>query len=245
MTRSIQVEARPSRIELAPQETAIIVVDMQQGFVGTGGAWDRRGVDPANAQATIAPIARVLAAGREAGLSVLYLTMELGTGRRPEPGGGPGYWTEERWTRWLAAGEPKQAGGPANNLPPGVKESDIMPELAPAPDDIIVVKPRWTGFYKTDLDAILTQRGITTLVFTGGTTSNCLEATLRDAFFRDYRCLLLADCTWEPIGNRLSRSNYAATILLVELSYGWVSDSATLVRALSEHPAAVNVAQAV
>ena len=135
--------------------------------------------------------------------------------------------------------------GPANQLPSGVKESDIVPELAPAPGDIIVVKPRWTGFYKTNLDAILRERGITTLVFTGGTTSNCLEATLRDAFFHDYRCLLLADCTWEPIGNRLSRSNYEATLLLVEVTYGWVSDSSNLVRALSQHLATVNVARAV
>jgi ureidoacrylate peracid hydrolase len=72
-----------------------------------------------------------------------------------------------------------------------------------------------------------------------------LEATLRDAFFRDYRCLLLADCTWEPIGNRLSRTNYEATLLLVEVTYGWVSESATLVRALSQKLATVDVAHAV
>jgi hypothetical protein len=48
-TDSIHVEARPSAIDLAPQETAVVVVDMQQGFVGTGGAWDRMGVDPTKA----------------------------------------------------------------------------------------------------------------------------------------------------------------------------------------------------
>jgi ureidoacrylate peracid hydrolase len=245
---SIQVAARPSALELDPRETAVIVVDMQQGFVGTGGAWDRMGVDPSNAQATVAPIARVLAASRQVGIPIVYLTMNLDSHRPPEPGGGPGYWTEERWTRWIAAGEPKQAADPAGHLPPGVMESDILPELTPEPGEIIVVKPRWTGFYKTDLDAILKERAITTLIFTGGTTSNCLEATLRDAFFRDYRCLLLADCTWEPIGNRLSRTNYEATLLLVELTYGWVSESATLVRALSQtlaSVASVDVAHAV
>jgi ureidoacrylate peracid hydrolase len=147
--------------------------------------------------------------------------MDLDSDRRPEPGGGAGYWTQERWTRWIAAGEPKRTVDPDCRLPAGVSESDILPELAPAPGDVIVLKSRWTGFYKTDLDAILKQRGITTLVFTGVTTSTCVEATLRDAFFRDYRCMLLADCTWEPVGNRLSRSNYEATLLLVELQYGW------------------------
>ena len=143
----------------------------------------------------------MLTAGRQAGLSLVYLTMDLDSDRPPEPGGGAGYWTEERWSPWIAAGEQKQTLDPDCHLPAGVRESDIMPELAPEPGDIVVLKPRWSGFYKTDLDAILKQRGITTLVFTGVATSNCLEATLRDAFFRDYRCLrgvgsaALSDCT--------------------------------------------------
>jgi ureidoacrylate peracid hydrolase len=202
------------------------------------------GVDPTNAQATIAPIARVLEASRDAGITIVYTIMGPPPGGRPDPGGGPGYWTQERWDRWIAAGEPKPPGSPVRQLP-GVSESDIMPELTPTPNDITVLKPRWTGFYKTDLDAILKARGITTLVFTGGTTSNCLEATLRDAFFRDYRCLLLADCTWEPIGNRLPRTNYEATLLLVELAYGWVTQSAELIRALGAKSTALDVAQAV
>jgi len=244
-TDSIHVEARPSALDLAPAETAVVVVDMQQGFAGTGGAWDRMGVDPTNAQATIAPIARVLTVSRAAGLSVVYLTMDLDSDRRPEPGGGAGYWTQERWTRWIAAGEPKRTVDPDCRLPAGVSESDILPELAPAPGDVIVLKSRWTGFYNTDLDAILKRRGITTLVFTGVTTSTCVEATLRDAFFRDYGCMLLADCTWEPVGNRLSRSNYEATLLLVELQYGWVSDSSALVLALGQQRTNVNAAPVV
>jgi ureidoacrylate peracid hydrolase len=71
--------------------------------------------------------------------------------------------------------------------------------------------------------------GITSLVFTGCTTSVCVESTLRDAFFRDSQCVLLADCTAEPIGNALPRSNHEATVLLVELLFGWVSDSATFI----------------
>ena len=58
-------------------------------------------------------------------------------------------------------------------------------------------------------------------------------------------CVLLADCTWEPVGNRLARSNYEATLLLVEVEYGWVSDSSALVRALSQPRTAVNAAPVV
>lgn len=68
--------------------------------------------------------------------------------------------------------------------------------------------------------------------------------TLRHAFFRDYRCLLLADCTAEPTGNRLPRTNREATLLLVELVYGWVAESDALVRALSATAAAVDLPRA-
>ena len=117
--KSVQVEARPFAVELDPQETAVIVVDMQRGFFGTGGAWNRAGVDVSNAQAIIAPIARVLAAAREVGMPIIYATMDLDG---PAPAGAaPGYWTEERFSRWVAAGEPKQPMSHAGQLPPGVR----------------------------------------------------------------------------------------------------------------------------
>jgi ureidoacrylate peracid hydrolase len=70
------------------------------------------------------------------------------------------------------------------------------------------------------------------MVFTGYTTSICVESTLRDAMFRDYRCLLLADCTAEAIGQELARSNHEASLLAVELMFGWVSELAALIEAL-------------
>lgn len=81
-----------------------------------------------------------------------------------------------------------------------------MCELAPEPAEIVVSKHRFSGFYGTDLEMILRGLGIEYLVFTGCTTSVCVESTMRDAMFRDFRCMLLADCTAEPIGEGLSRS---------------------------------------
>jgi ureidoacrylate peracid hydrolase len=91
---------------------------------------------------------------------------------------------------------------------------------------------RFSGFYETDLDAVLRGRGLTDLIVTGCTTSVCVESTIRDAMFRDYRCLLLADCTAEPIGDGLARSNHEASLLLVQSLFGWVSTSSDLVAAL-------------
>ena len=78
--------------------------------------------------------------------------------------------------------------------------TDIVPEFAPQPGDPIVYKHRSSAFHETELDAVLNQLGATHLIVTGGTTSVCVESTIRDAYSRDYSCILLEDCTAEPIG---------------------------------------------
>jgi isochorismatase family protein len=77
----------------------------------------------------------------------------------------------------------------------------------PEAGDLILNKHRYSGFYENELDDILKSRSIKNLIFTGCTTSVCVESTIRDAMFRDFTCLLLADCTAEPIGYGLARSN--------------------------------------
>ncbi len=69
---------------------------------------------------------------------------------------------------------------------------------------------------------------------TGCTTSICVESTIRDAFYRGYHCIVLEDCTAEPMGADLSRSNHDATILLVERIFGSVTSSTTFINALHE-----------
>jgi len=79
------------------------------------------------------------------------------------------------------------------------------------------------------------------LVFTGCTTSVCVESTIRDAMFRDYRCVLLADCAGEPIGSELPRSNHEASVLTIQTVLGWVSDSERFESALQGRPVAAAV----
>ena len=52
-----------------------------------------------------------------------------------------------------------------------------------------------------------------------------MDSTIRDAMFRDYRCILLSDCVAEPIGSELPRSNHEASVLAIQTILGWVSDS--------------------
>ena len=125
------------------------------------------------------------------------------------------------------------AGEPSRILVEDMWGTAIVDELAPDSDDIVVSKHRFSGFYGTDLDMILRGLEIKHLVFTGCTTSVCVESPLRDAMFRDYCCVLLADCTAEPIGREFERSNHDASLLLIERAFGWVTESSELLEALS------------
>ncbi|PYL64721.1 MAG: cysteine hydrolase [Verrucomicrobia bacterium] len=110
-------------------------------------------------------------------------------------------------------------------------DTDIVPELKPQANEIVVYKTRFSGFYETDLDATLKKLGIKYLIVTGVTTSICVESTVRDAMFRDYLCVLLRDCMSEPVGQDLPRTNHEASLLNAEVLFGWVSDSEQFVKA--------------
>ncbi|HWQ21130.1 MAG TPA: isochorismatase family cysteine hydrolase, partial [Clostridia bacterium] len=75
---------------------------------------------------------------------------------------------------------------------PGAEE---LPEFAPVPGDFAVVKTRWSGFFATDLDALLRRLGIHKLVLTGVQTPNCIRATANDALSLDYATIVLSDAT--------------------------------------------------
>jgi ureidoacrylate peracid hydrolase len=113
--------------------------------------------------------------------------------------------------------------------------TDIVPELEPQPNDVVIYKKRFSGFYQTELDATLKKMGAKYLIFTGVTTCICVDSTVRDAMFRDYLCVLLSDCMSEPIGNELSRSNHDAALLALETLFGWVSDSGEFVNAFGSN----------
>ena len=112
--------------------------------------------------------------------------------------------------------------------------TDIIPELKPQADDIVVYKTRFSGFYKTELDSILKKLDKKYLIVTGCTTSICVESTVRDAMFRDYLSIVLEDCTGEPIGYGLSRSNHDASILNIQACFGWISSSHDFVNAFKK-----------
>jgi ureidoacrylate peracid hydrolase len=198
------------------------------------------GIEISGIRAAIAPTARTLQAARRAGMTVIYLKMglrsDLSDAGAPD---GPNWLKHLR----LRVGEPATApdGTASRILIRDTWNTDIVPELAPESGDLVLYKHRFSGFYGTELDALLKSRSIKHLIFTGCTTSVCVESTIRDAMFRDYICLLLADCSAEPLGADFPRSNHQASLLVIQALLGWVSESAALISALQEQTAPVPV----
>jgi ureidoacrylate peracid hydrolase len=227
----VRLDARPEPIEFDPAKTAVIVVDMQNDFGAKGGMIDRAGIDISGIQKAVGPTASVLTAARQAGIKVIYLKM----GYQPDLSdlGAAGSANRERHLQ-IGVGETVRApdGRESRILVRDTWNTDIVPELEPHPGDLVIYKTRYSGFYNTDLDDRLIQMGIRHLLITGCTTSVCVESTVRDAMFRDYSCVLLADCMSEPIGAGLPRSNHDASLLIAEALLGWVSDSDRFVEAL-------------
>ncbi len=230
-SRVVSLDAKPEPVAIDTARTAVIVCDMQNDFGTMGGMFDRAGVDISMIQKAVGPTAKVLASARHAGVKIIYLKM----GFRPDLSdlGSEGSPNRARLLRF-GVGETVRApdGTEGRILIRDTWNTDIVPELKPQADDVVVHKHRFSGFYQTDLDAILKQLGVKYLIVTGCTTSVCVESTVRDAMFRDYSCVLLADCTGETIGHGLPRSNYEASLLVIQTLFGWVSSSDEFIKAL-------------
>ncbi|NYI07770.1 cysteine hydrolase family protein [Allostreptomyces psammosilenae] len=229
--RRLTLAARPEPLTTTLEETAVVVVDMQNDFGAEGGGVHLGGHDISVVRAAIEPTARVLSAARRAGVPVIYLKH----GYLPDLSDmGPR--DSKNWIVHAAArvGQPVPApdGTQGRVLVQDTWNTEILPELAPEAGDIVLRKNRFSAFYGTDLDATLRRLGVRTIVVTGCTTSVCMESTIRDAMFRDYLAVLLADCTGEPQG----RAHHESSLVLVERLLGWVSDSESLLRALAELP---------
>ena len=230
-SRVATIRARPHAVSLDIATCAVLVVDMQNDFGADGGMFHRAGIDISMIKRAVAPTGRVLAAARLNGVPVIYLKMAF-KADLSDAGGvdSPSYLRHQR----MGVGSIVQApdGGESRILIRDTWNTDILAELMPEPGDVVLYKHRFSGFFETELDAVLRRLGTKHLIVTGCTTSICVESTIRDAMFRDYSCVLLEDCTGEPVGNDLPRSNHDASLLAIQVLFGWVSSSAEFADAL-------------
>jgi ureidoacrylate peracid hydrolase len=213
---------------------ATVVVDMQNDFAAKGGMFDLAGHDLSIVRSAIAPTARVLASIRRAGVPVVYLKMgyhadlsDLG------PPDSPNRLRHRSVGKLVTAPDGRQS----RILIRDTWNTDILDELKPEPGDVVLYKTRYSGFYGTDLDSILQRSAVKCLVLVGLSTSVCVESTIRDAMFRDYSCLLLQDCAGEPLGHEFTRGNHEASLLTIQVRFGWVASSTDLIHALDHDDA--------
>ena len=217
------VAAEPEPIVLDFAATALLIIDMQRDFMEPGGFGETLGNDVSQLARAVKPIAAVLEAARDIGMLVVH-TRE---GHLPDLSDAPPA-KIERGAPSLRIGDPGPMG---RILIRGEAGHDIIPELYPLDNEVVIDKPGKGAFYATELGDVLQQYGIENLLVCGVTTEVCVNTTVREANDRGYRCVVLADgcASYFPEFHEMGLKMIKAQGGI----FGWVSDSAAVLEALS------------
>jgi nicotinamidase-related amidase len=219
--RTIAAEPEPLNVDTG--RTALVIIDMQRDFLEPGGFGAALGNDVSLLKAAVGPCGEVLAAARRAGILVIH-TRE---GHRPDLTDAPPM-KVERGDPAARIGAPGPMGRILIRGEPG---HDIIPELYPAAGEPVIDKPGKGAFYQTDLELMLKNRGIETLLVCGVTTEVCVNTTVREANDRGFRCIVLSDCCasyfpeFHDMGLKMIKAQGGI--------FGFVSASAPVVAALA------------
>jgi len=221
MPTIVNAEPEPLSIELA--KTAVVMIDMQRDFLEPGGFGESLGNDVSLLGKAVGPCRALLEAMRARGVLIIH-TRE---GHRPDLSDAPKA-KVERGAPSMRIGAPGPMG---RILIRGEKGHDLIEALSPRKGEPVIDKPGKGAFYATDLQSILHNRGIETLIVCGVTTEVCVHTTVREANDRGYKCLVPGDCCasyfpeFHEVGLRMIKAQGGI--------FGWVTDSTRLLAALS------------
>jgi nicotinamidase-related amidase len=228
------IAAEPIPIELDWKTTALVIIDMQRDFLEPGGFGETLGNDVSQLERAVGPIAAVLDAARDANMLVIH-TRE---GHLPDLSDAPPA-KVERGAPSLRIGDPGPMG---RILIRGEAGHDIIRALYPVDGEIVIDKPGKGAFYATELGDILEKYGIEDLLVCGVTTEVCVNTTVREANDRGYRCVVLSDCCasyfpeFHEMGLKMIKAQGGI--------FGWVSDSAAVLRAMTPEISSPQAAEA-
>lgn len=232
--RRLLLEAKARRLEIDANRTALMVVDMQNDFISAGGWFEARKIDGSWAKPLYPIINDTTALARREGVPVVWLNWGVRSDLlnvhpshrrmvKPSPND-PSYETRMN-----------NGKGPVLDL--GSWGAAIIPELNVAPEDVHVAKHRYTGFWDNELDSVLRNLDVTTLLVMGINLDRCVFATVTDACHAGYDVVLLEDAT----GTYSPQFCTDATLFLVDRVYGFVSNTTAIAKAFegaSEAPLA-------
>lgn len=221
----VRLNARPEPVEVDFHKSAVVVVDMQNAFASKGGMLDLAGADISGAPRVIQAIRTILDATRPARMPIVYLQMGYEADLSDSGGPDTPNWHKELGIRMMNC-RPELKG---KLVTIGTWDFAIVDELKPQGGDLVIVKKRYSGFARTELDEELRKRGIRYLFFTGIATNVCVESTLRDAFFLDYWPVLITDAAMAAGAPAM----HDATVQNVENFFGWTIGAAEFVRSLA------------
>jgi nicotinamidase-related amidase len=226
--RPVELDAIPQRITIDANKSAMIVIDMQNDFCTEGGWLDHIGVDFSNARRPIEPLRVLLPVLRAARMPVVWVNW----GNRPDKLN----ISPALLHVYNGDGARVGLGDPLPTSPkPGARvlERDswaaaVVDELVIEGGDIRVHKYRMSGFWDTELDSILRNLGVTTVLFGGVNADQCVLATLMDANFLGYDTILVEDCT----ATTSPEFCWQATLYNVRQCFGFTTRCAALLQGL-------------
>ncbi len=223
----VRIDAAPQAIEIDLARSALVVVDMQNDFCHPEGWFAQKGLGTKAARRPIPVIRELLPAWRGAGGAVVWLHWGIRADKRnlaPTV-----HFKGKRTADGVGYGEHSPIDhGPS--LVQGSWGAQRIDELADAPGDITVHKHRLSGFWDNELDSVLRQQGITTLLFAGINTDRCVFSTLQDANFLGYDCVLLEDACSTPSPAYVTKG----VLFIVQQLHGFVATAKALMSSLSD-----------
>lgn len=198
-------------MDVPKERTALLVIDMQNGFLDAQGSMARIGMPHDALVPAVAGCERLVEAARQAGVPVIFTRYVY------QPGYADG---------GLLPNELVPQMVEAQALISGTWDAEIIPSLAPAEGEVVIDKSRPSSFYGTQLEPVLTSQDIRSLVLCGVTTNICVETTARDAGQRDYRVHVVADACAE-----YDQTRHDVALGTMGFAFGWLTSTDEVVSA--------------